>query len=298
MLTEVSKHGEEFGCSLGTMFVKGERIRGFLSTIILQCRMCSKSFEIPTDNESVDVNKSFVLGMMNIGSGYSHMQQLSASLNMPCMSNRFYEKIQDEIVDIWESAALDNMKSAAMEEKKLAIEAGDVDCNGTPTITVVCDGSWAKRSHKTNYSSLSGTAAIIGFRTKKVLFIGVRNKFCVICNQAQTKNITVKSHPCYKNWNGSATSMEADIIAEGFCRSQQDYGLIYAKMIADGDSSCYKKILERNPYKNLKVQKIECRNHLLRNYINKMRELSKNVTLGPLTLRKEIEVRFIFIYLF
>lgn len=44
-------------------------------------------------------------------------------------------------------------------------------------------------------------------------------------------------------------------------------------MIADGDSSCYRKILDSHPYKNCMVEKIECRKHLLRNYCNKLREV-------------------------
>lgn len=71
------------------------------------------------------------------------------------------------------------------------------------------------------------------------------------------------------------------------------YGLIYNKMVADGDSSCYDAILERNPYRsqNITVKKLECRNHLLRNYIKKIRELTQQKIAGPIQLRKEIKVK-------
>lgn len=51
-------------------------------------------------------------------------------------------------------------------------------------------------------------------------------------------------------------------------------------MIADGDSSCYRTILDKRPYKCV-VEKIECRNHLLRNFCSKLVEVgkTKNVTL-------------------
>lgn len=69
--------------------------------------------------------------------------------------------------------------------------------------------------------------------------------------------------------------MEADIICEGFKASKDMYGIIYARMIGDGDSSTYAKILEAKPYDNHTVEKIECRNHILRNFCNKLRAVSK-----------------------
>lgn len=67
--------------------------------------------------------------------------------------------------------------------------------------------------------------------------------------------------------------MEADIIVEGFKRSLEMHGLIYHKLIGDGDSSVYRRILETRPYGNLIVEKIECKNHLLRNFSKKLREI-------------------------
>lgn len=54
------------------------------------------------------------------------------------------------------------------------------------------------------------------------------------------------------------------------------YGVRYAKLIGDGDSNVYKQILEHRPYKELTVQIVECRNHLYRNFCNKLRDITKN----------------------
>jgi len=54
------------------------------------------------------------------------------------------------------------------------------------------------------------------------------------------------------------------------------YGVRYAKCIGDGDSNVYIKLLEQRPYKNLTVQKVECKNHLYRNCCNKLRDITKN----------------------
>lgn len=52
------------------------------------------------------------------------------------------------------------MIKAGKEEKKLALECGNVDVDGTPMCTVVADGQWSKRSYKTKYDALSGAVFI------------------------------------------------------------------------------------------------------------------------------------------
>ncbi|CAH1994241.1 unnamed protein product [Acanthoscelides obtectus] len=138
------------------------------------------------------------------------------------MSTRTYDKLHAEICEAWKQKSVETMKNAADEERALAMTDGQVDANGVPLITVVADGSWAKRSYHSNYSSLSGAAAIIGYKTK--LFLGVRNKYCTICKIAERANMSLtKPHKCFKNWTGSSSSMEADITAEGFSKSLAKY---------------------------------------------------------------------------
>jgi len=80
--------------------------------------------------------------------------------------------------------------------------------------------------------------------------------------------------------------MEASIIVDGFVQSERMYGIRYNKLIADGESNVYKKILETRPYKNLTVEKIECRNHLLCNLCNKLKEMTTKPQSGKLEYRK------------
>ena len=95
-------------------------------------------------------------------------------------------------------------------------------------------------------------------------------------------------HKCWKNWSNSSSSMEADIIVEGFKQSENMYGAKYWRLVADGDSNVYKRILDARPYSNITVQKIECRNHLLRNFCNNLKEVQKNKKYGPYSRRKEL----------
>lgn len=54
------------------------------------------------------------------------------------------------------------------------------------------------------------------------------------------------------------------------------YGVKYKWFVGDGDSSTYKKILDDNPYGDeCQVEKIECSNHLLRNFCFSLEEIAK-----------------------
>lgn len=49
----------------------------------------------------------------------------------------------------------------------------------------------------------------------------------------------------------------------GFAKSIETHDLIYDRVVGDGDSSVISTIWKRKPYGDLKVEKIECVNHLL-----------------------------------
>lgn len=291
-LSELKKfgtHNKKFGCSLENIICENETRKGLISNFAFKCNFCHYRQNILSDSTErsvFDTNKSAVAGIMTIGGGYSALQQFTSSIDVPAMSEPYYQKIHGELSEKWQEIAEDSMAEAAAEEREAAIEEGRVDENGTPMIDVVADGCWAKRSYRTNYSSLSGTAAIIGKRFGKVLYLAVRNKYCSICEHAKRKNLDI-GHKCFKNYDGSSTGMESDILVEGFKCSILMYNLIYGRIVSDGDSSTYCKILEARPYPNITVEKIECVNHLLRNFCNKMRALSTD-TRFPVKFRKMV----------
>lgn len=156
------------------------------------------------------------------------------------------------------------MDEAAKEEYEIARDRGNIVNGDIATCTVIVDGGWSQRSYGHKYSAKSGVACIIGKATKKLLFMGVRNKYCSICAIAQSKSATTPPHICYCNWTSSSSAMESDILAEGFRCSETMYKLRYTTFIGDGDSNVYTKILETVPYSR-HVRKIECANHLVKN---------------------------------
>ena len=74
------------------------------------------------------------------------------------------------------------MTSAGKEERDIAI-ANNSYHQGIPAVTVIIDGGWSKHTHKHPYNANSGVAIIIGKATGKILYRGVHNKFCLICNR-------------------------------------------------------------------------------------------------------------------
>jgi hypothetical protein len=227
------------------------------------------------------INHAAVIGAMLIGCGCTNLNELLAAMDLPNLGQKSYKKYHVDVSKWWANAAETSMKEAAKEEVNLAIESGSL-VDGIPAITVVADACWSKRSYRTNYSAASGAGAIIGLKTGKVLHMQVKNKYCITCARSLTKNQPAPSHECTRNHSGSSSSMEQATIVEGFKTSIQERNLIYSTLIADGDASTYKKIIESRPYPNTQVQKIECSNHLLRNYCSKLMQLQKDTAIALL----------------
>ncbi|KAF0691454.1 Uncharacterized protein FWK35_00035195, partial [Aphis craccivora] len=257
---------------------------GYFCTWTFKCKMCNLVTKIESEKSEsyIPINKAIVNATVGIGIGYTQLSEFSAILEIPYLSANTYGKIFDELSTVIEQTAWEQMRFAGIEEKQLAIEAGDIDTDGVPLCPVIADGQWGKRSYKTKYDALSGAATIIGFRSNKILFVGIRNRYCCICERAHALKLATKDHKCFLNWNKAATGMEADGISEGFAKSIELHDLKFNRLIGDGDSSVLKKLLEIVSYgPHQLVQKIECRNHILRNYSTKLSALTKNTKYPP-----------------
>ncbi|CAG2245735.1 unnamed protein product [Mytilus edulis] len=170
----------------------------------------------------------------------------------------------------------------------------DIVVHSVPSVTVICDGGWSKRSHKHSYNALGGVGVIIGAETKKILHLGVRNKYCYICNRASNLKVDAKEHECFKNWDKSSQAMEADIIVEGFLKANE-HGVRYMHLIGDGDSSVYAQIMQNVPVWGKYVKKIECSNHVCKCVRSNLEKLvNENPEYkGKGKLTKQIRVRIV-----
>lgn len=88
-----------------------------------------------------------------------------------------------------------------------------------------------------------GVRVIFGVRTKKLLCMGVHNKVCEACVQG---NSTSK-HTCFKNWNGSSSSMGTDVILNGLIVAEEQHDVWYINFVGDGHSSVYPALVADVP---------------------------------------------------
>ena len=126
-----------------------------------------------------------------------------------CMHKRTYSAMEEFLGYTMKQQLITTMTEAAQVERLHAITTNSYH-QGVPAISVVVDGGWSKHSHKHSYNAKSGVAVIFRVHMKKVLFLGVRNKFCSICAVAMNKKEEPQKHHCYRNWTGSSSAMETD----------------------------------------------------------------------------------------
>ncbi|KAJ8726738.1 hypothetical protein PYW08_015135 [Mythimna loreyi] len=294
-LQEIGDHSSMFKCNLSTVQLLKERKTGLNSIFYLKCQMCGANFELKSSKDPInkmDVNEEVVAGIMTTGAGVTQLNTVLCHINIPPMSVRLYQSKHDIICRWWNKTAQHCMAEAGKEEKNHALSIGSVNERGIPMIPVSGDACWSKRSYGTNYSASSGVGAIIGIFSKKVLYYGVKNKMCSICSRAQSKGVQQPKHNCFKNFQGPSTAMEAEIITEGFKKSLGDHGLIYNQYVADGDASTYASIRNARPYEDVTVGKVECKNHLLRNYCKGLLSISNN-TAYPIRARKFLKDNYL-----
>ena len=222
-----------------------------------------------------DVSLYFlVIFITFLGGGASSLNETMGTMNMNSIKQTSFCKIEEEISKWWQEALETALIEDGKEERKLAIENNSFH-EGVPAITVICDGGWSKRTHKHTYNANGVVGVSIGQKTKKLLYLGVRNKYCYICAMAEARHEKAAEHECFKNWTESSQSMEADIIVEGFQNAEKQHGLRYINVVADGDSSVFAKIQEKVPVWGRRVKKKECSNHVckcLRSNLEKLVE--------------------------
>ena len=215
-----------------------------------------------------ECNLAAVWGQMATGEGHAPLNEFMAVLGVPSLLKKAFVSTEKRIGEWWKDLLKISMKQAGEEEKAIAISNGHYH-QGIPVITVIVDGGWSKRSHKHSYNAKSGVGIIIGKETGKILYMGVRNKYCSVCHN--TTGDTVPPHDCFLDWDQSSSAMETDIVT-GFLQSEAQHGLRYTRFIGDGDSSVYPALVSRVPYGYF-IKKLECANHAVKCFWTTMENL-------------------------
>ncbi|XP_022913996.2 uncharacterized protein [Onthophagus taurus] len=168
-------------CTFGKLTVDNEKRDGLSTDVILTCEACNKKFVCSTfKKEPLSLNVSLVWGTIVNGGTYTQTDHLLSTLEVPMLTKYTFCKIQRKLSASWEEQLWLSMEAAGREECRLAMEAGVVDVEGTPWITVYCDGGWSKRSYGHNCNAASGVGVIIGKRTGQLLFLGGRKHLTTV----------------------------------------------------------------------------------------------------------------------
>ncbi len=253
----------------GSILLYGETRQGLASILRGHCSVCNHTIILessqkvrgPKGYPQWECNLAAVWGEMVTGGGHSRIKETLGVIGIPVMTKASFINVERAIGEQWKHELLKSMIEAGKEEKRLAEERGDFH-EGIPAITVVVDGGWSKRSHKHSYNAKSGVAIIIGKETGKLLYIGVRNKYCRAC----AKNVPKEKHQCFKNWEKSSSEMESDIILDGFLEAEHVHGVRYIRFVGDGDSSVHTTLLQSVPGWGFAIRKLECANHACKCY--------------------------------
>ena len=268
------------------------RSLGLACVLMAKCQGCEMKFTLESSpkvpgTKRFDINVRAVWGSMVTGNGPAHLNEMLATMDSPGLSQPTFTSIETEIGKWWHDILEKDMLLAGEEERSLVIDRNDFH-QEVPAITVVTDGGWSKRTHKHSYNAAGGVAIIIGQQTKKLLHIGVRNKYCYLCSQKSEK-----VHTCFKNWDRDSQSMESDIILEGFRECEEKHGVRYMRVVGDGDSSVFARIREEISIWGRFVQKEECANHVSKCYRSNLEKLVSNNPLykGKNNLTKSTRVR-------
>lgn len=274
-ITELSRH---IACcnSTGNVMLTAEKRDGLASIISTQCSTCGYKVDLETSRKVSgrtgysrwEVNLAAVWGQMSTGGGHSTLTESMSFLGVPVMSQKNFMTTERTIGEWWREIFHQSMIEAGKQEKEMAVECGDYH-DGVPAITVIVDGGWSKRSHRHSYNAKSGVGIIIGLKTKKIIHMSVKNKYCARCAAGSPRD----KHHCYKNWDESSSAMETQAILEGFQQSERIHGLRYTSFIGDGDSSVYPTLLQEVPNYGRAIKKLECANHACKCYRSSLEQL-------------------------
>ena len=277
---ELTEHAA--ACGDQVQLLGESAVRGLCSVLVARCCKCGKVMKMHTsdsirirEKNHFTVNVGAVLGQIATGGGGDHLAEQLTTMNIPALSPHTFVEFERDLGLEFERIVTEEMLSAGKEEYNYALATGCIHGDDkVPACTVVVDGGWSKRAHKHSYNAKSGVGIIFGMHTKKLLFIGVRNKYCSICAIATRKGVQVPNHKCFKNWSSSSCSLESDIIVEGFNQSETMHGLRYIWMVGDGDSSVYLSVTLNVSY-GLGVHKVECANHAIKCFRSGLEKLAK-----------------------
>lgn len=94
--------------------------KGFYSTFVLKCEICSVTYFVSTENryeKCSDINLNATAAIISTGGGYSALAEFSLAINLP-ISKKNYERKEDELMSKFFENTLESMLQAGRKEYK------------------------------------------------------------------------------------------------------------------------------------------------------------------------------------
>ena len=141
-------------------------------------------------------NVAAVMGQLSTGGGCNSLEELLCTIRVPSISKPTLIEIERLLGLFFDQYLGELMLQAGCEEKQIAIQNNEYQ-QGIPAATVIVGGGWYKRSHKHSFNANSGIEVTFGAATKKLLYMGVKNKYCAVCSIVQRKGLKPSYHTCF-----------------------------------------------------------------------------------------------------
>lgn len=154
---------------------------------------------------------------------------------------------------------------------KIDIKNRNIPDNNIVRVAACFDVGWFTRGTGRTYDSLSGTAALIGYFSKKVIVYVTLNRKCAKCDQGHLP----EDHDCRLNFMGSAKAMEphAAVLLMKDHPILMECNIQVGIFIADNDSSSICAVRAAN---NHEVLKQSDKNHTSKGVVSELYKISKS----------------------
>ncbi|RUS68925.1 hypothetical protein EGW08_023314 [Elysia chlorotica] len=221
-----------------------------------------------------DITKRVVLAAKESGLGYEGLCNFFSILNVPKpLHHKTFQQISSSVHRSAVAEAERCMKRAAEHVAATSTQENPGQLQ-VPATTISYDGTWHKRGHSSHF----GVGVAIDIESGFVLDTQVLSNYCHGCEVGPKPESPLyiqwrADHHCQKNFDGSSNAMEAEAAVAIFRRSVTNRGLVYSKMLCDGDAKAHQKV-NHNIY-DFEVLKEDCINHISKRMFNAL-EAAKN----------------------
>ena len=127
---------------------------------------------------------------MATAGGHRPLNDTMATINVPGICKKSYIKIENKIGASWRKILADDMLATSKEGKKISCGIQNDLINGYSAVLLLLMG--IRQSIPTNIVTTpnQGLTQLEG----KLLYMGIRNKFCSVCSVANNKGVPPKQH--------------------------------------------------------------------------------------------------------